>query len=337
LTVIAVDAMGGDLGATATIPAVVDLLSGSPDVHILLFGDEADLREQLRDRSGNVPSERLQLIDCPQRVESGDRPARALRHKRESSMWRALAAVADGRASACVSAGETGTLMAMGTAVLGTLPGIERPAICTALPTVAGRVCLLDLGANVDCDGTTLHQFARMGVARLQVAERLRAPRVALLNIGAEAGKGNRAVKAAAELLAADATINYIGFVEGDGLLRGQADLVVCDGFVGNVALKAIEGTAQLLVEQLRATGRGRSAWRSWVARPLFKSALGFLDPGQYNGASMLGLRGVVVKSHGGADSAGFGHALTVALAEARGGMPDRIAARLAALTSGPV
>ncbi|MGB5098823.1 MAG: phosphate acyltransferase PlsX [Porticoccaceae bacterium] len=332
--VIAVDAMGGDLGTTATIPAVVDFLSGNPDVQILLFGNESDLRGQLRDRRGHVPSERLQLIDCPQRVESGDRPARALRHKRESSMWRALAAVAEGRASACVSAGETGTLMAMGTAVLGTLPGIERPAICTALPAISGRVYLLDLGANVDCDGDTLHQFARMGVARLQVAEQLRTPRVALLNIGAEAGKGNRAVKAAAELLAADATLNYVGFVEGDGLLRGQADLVVCDGFVGNVALKAMEGTARLVVEQLRATGRSRSRWRSWVARPLFKSALGFLDPGQYNGASMLGLRGVVVKSHGSADSAGFGHALTVALTEARGGLPERIAARLAAVTS---
>jgi glycerol-3-phosphate acyltransferase PlsX len=334
LTVIAVDAMGGDLGATATVPAVVDLLSSSPDVHILLFGDESDLRGQLRDRRGHVPLERLQLIDCPQRVESGERPAHALRHKRESSMWHALAAVAEGRASACVSAGETGALMAMGTVVLGTLPGIARPAICTALPAISGRVYLLDLGANVDCDGDTLHQFARMGVARLQVAEQLRAPRVALLNIGAEAGKGNRAVKAAAELLAADASLNYVGFVEGDGLLRGQADLVVCDGFVGNVALKAMEGTARLLAEQLRAAGRSRSGWRSWVARPLFKSALGFLDPGQYNGASMLGLRGVVVKSHGGADSAGFSHALTVALTEARGGLPERIAARLAAVTS---
>jgi len=175
-----------------------------------------------------------------------------------------------------------------------------------------------------------------MGAARLQVAEQLREPRVALLNIGAEAGKGNRAVKAAAELLASDASLNYIGFVEGDALLRGHADLVVCDGFVGNVALKAIEGTARLLIERLRATGRSRAGWRSWVARPLFKSALGFLDPAQYNGASLLGLRGVVVKSHGGADSAGFGHALTVALAEARGVLPDRIAARLTAAVNSP-
>jgi glycerol-3-phosphate acyltransferase PlsX len=336
LTVIAVDAMGGDLGATATVPAVVDFLSGNPDVQLLLFGRESELREQLRDQREHASPGRLQLIDCPQRVESGDRPAHALRHKRESSMWHALAAVAKGRASACVSAGETGTLMAMGTAVLGTLPGIERPAICTALPAVPGRVYLLDLGANVDCDGDKLHQFARMGVARLQVAGRLHAPRVALLNIGAEAGKGNRAVKAAAELLAADTTLNYVGFVEGDALLRGQADLVVCDGFVGNVALKAIEGAAWLLIEQLRAAGRSRSWWRSWAARPLLESALGFLDPAQYNGASMLGLRGVVVKSHGSAGRAGFGHALTVALAEAQGGLPDRIAARLATVAGGP-
>jgi len=338
--VIAVDAMGGDLGATATVPAVVDFLSGYPDVQILLFGSESELCGQLngplREQGWHAQPERLQLIDCPQQVDSGDRPAHALRHKRESSMWRALSAVAEGRAAACVSAGETGTLMAMGAAVLGTLPGIERPAICTALPTVSGRVYLLDLGANVDCDGDTLHQFARMGAARLQVAEQLREPRVALLNIGAEAGKGNRAVKAAAELLASDASLNYIGFVEGDALLRGHADLVVCDGFVGNVALKAIEGTARLLIERLRATGRSRAGWRSWVARPLFKSALGFLDPAQYNGASLLGLRGVVVKSHGGADSAGFGHALTVALAEARGVLPDRIAARLTAAVNSP-
>lgn len=324
--------MGGDLGATATVPAVVHFLCGNPDVRILLFGDEPELRGRLRARALD---ERLQLIHCPQRVESGDRPAHALRHKRESSMWRALAAVAEGRAAACVSAGETGTLMAMGITALGTLPGIERPAICAALPTDSGRVYLLDLGANVDCDGDKLHQFARMGVARLQVAEQLPAPRVALLNVGAESGKGNRAVKSAAQLLAADTTLHFVGFVEGDALLRGTADLVVCDGFAGNVALKAIEGAARVFGERLRAAGRSLSGWRRWLARPVLESALGFLDPAQYNGASLLGLRGVVVKSHGGAERVGFGHALTVALAEARGGLPDRIALRLTAATSG--
>lgn len=317
--------MGGDQGATATVPAAVHFLRGNPDVRILLFGDEPELSSRLRESH-----ERLQLIHCPQRVESGDRPAHALRHKRESSMWCALAAVAEGRAAACVSGGETGTLMAMGMAALGTLPGIERPAICAALPTQTGRVYLLDLGANVDCDGAQLHQFARMGAARLQVTEPLSAPRVALLNVGAESGKGNRAVKAAAELFAADASLNFVGFVEGDALLRGTADLVVCDGFAGNVALKAIEGAARALVERSQSAGLGLSAWRRWLARPVLKSALGFLDPAQYNGASLLGLRGVVVKSHGGAERVGFGHALAVALAEARGDLPQRIAARLA-------
>lgn len=321
--------MGGDLGATATVPAVVDFLRGNPDVRILLFGDEPELRGAARESN-----ERLQLIHCPQRVESGDRPAHALRHKRESSMWHALAAVADGRAAACVSGGETGTLMAMGIAALGTLPGIARPAICTALPTEAGRVYLLDLGANVDCDGAQLHQFARMGVARLQITEQLPVARVALLNVGAEAGKGNRAVKSAAELLAADASLNFVGFVEGDALLRGTVDLVVCDGFVGNVALKAIEGAARALVERTRAAGLGLAVWRRWLVGPVLKSALGFLDPAQYNGASLLGLRGVVVKSHGGTERVGFGHALAVALAEARGDLPQRIAARLGAAPS---
>ena len=192
-----------------------------------------------------------------------------------------------------------------------------------------GFTTVLDLGANVDCSAELLHQFARMGAARLLTTGQGMPPRVALLNIGAEAGKGNRAVKAAAALLEADETLHYIGFVEADQVLLGQADLVVCDGFVGNVALKSIEGVARLLLARLRQSA-GKSPWRRWLLRPPLRSALSFLDPAQYNGASLLGLRGVVVKSHGAADVAGFGHALLAAHTEAQGRLPERVAARLA-------
>lgn len=318
--------MGGDQGPAATAPAVAAFLQAHPGVRIALYGSANALSGAPPDGTG-----RLTLVDCAQWVADGDRPAQALRHKRDSSMWRALQAVAEGSADACVSAGDTGALMAMGIAAVGTLPGIERPAICTFLPTVAGRVCLLDLGANVDCDAGQLHQFARMGAARLQAGGLAHAPRVALLNIGVEASKGSRVVKAAAELLRADPTLDYRGFVEGDQLLQGSVDLVVCDGFVGNVALKSIEGIARLLLERLDAALGAAPAWRRRAAGPAIGAALGFLDPAQYNGASLLGLRGVVVKSHGGADCNGFGYALAAALTEASGRLPERIAAHLSA------
>ena len=369
--IIAVDAMGGDGGPAVTVPAVVAFVHRHPDVRVLLHGDARELP--------NISScgERLRVIDCPQRLDPGERPGQALRHKRQSSLWRSLEAVADGGASACVTGGETGSLMAMGMAVVGVLPGITRPAICTLLPratggmaakddepstdavletgpaletdslsetgsaskdvpppAASGHVGLLDMGANVDCAPELLHQFARMGVARLQ-AEGVAQPRVALLNIGIEGGKGNRAVKAAAELLEADRGILYIGFIEADQILSGGADLVVCDGFVGNVALKAIEGVARVLMARLRQQAGVSGGWGG-LQQPLLDSALNFLDPAQYNGASLLGLRGVVVKSHGAADAVGFGHALEAALIEARGQLPARIAARLAAASGHP-
>lgn len=336
--------MGGDGGPAVTVPAVAAFLHRHPDVRVLLHGDADELPEPQLSPFG----ERLRIIDCRQRLDPGERPAQALRHKRQSSLWRSLEVVADGGASACVTGGETGSLMAMGMAVVGVLPGITRPAICTLLPRATGEVAvrsdlpstaagqhvgLLDMGANVDCAPELLHQFARMGVARLQ-AEGVAQPRVALLNIGIEGGKGNRAVKAAAELLAADRGILYIGFIEADQILSGDADLVVCDGFVGNVALKAIEGVARVLMARLRQ--QAEVGERGGLQQPLLDFALSFLDPAQYNGASLLGLRGVVVKSHGAADAVGFGHALEAALLEARGQLPARIAARLAATSGNP-
>lgn len=314
--------MGGDRGPATTVPAVVAFLRRHPDTRILLYGIAREL--PAIDRLGG----RLTVVDCHQRLEADERPAQALRHKRESSLGLALAAVGEGEAAACVSGGETGAMMAMAVAAVGMLPGLARPAICTLLPTTAkGRVGLLDLGANVDCDAELLHQFARMGAARLQV-EGVANPRVALLNVGAEGGKGNRTVKAAAARLEADPSLRYTGFVEGDQVLLGAADLVVCDGFVGNVALKSIEGVARLLLARLRNSAA--AGWRRRLVRPLLDSALSFLDPSQYNGASLLGLRGVVVKSHGAADAAGFGYALDLARTEAYGRLPERIAARLA-------
>lgn len=320
--------MGGDHGPATTVPAVVDFLQRHPDTRVLLYGIVREL--PVLDCVGG----RLTLVDCQQRLEADERPTQAVRHKRESSLGRALAAVAQGEATACVSGGETGALMAMSIAVVGMLSGLARPAICTLLPTAAtGKVGLLDLGANVDCDAELLHQFARMGAARLQV-EGVAEPRVALLNVGAEGGKGNRTVKAAAVLLEADPSLRYTGFVEGDQVLLGAADLVVCDGFVGNVALKSIEGVARLLLARLRSSAA--AGWRRRLVRPLLDSALSFLDPSQYNGASLLGLRGVVVKSHGAADATGFGYALELARTEAYGRLPERIAQRLASSNGAP-
>jgi glycerol-3-phosphate acyltransferase PlsX len=250
-----------------------------------------------------------------------------MRQKHQSSMRIALDLLAEQQVDAVVSAGNTGALMAMGLLVLKTLPGIDRPAIAASVPTRSGQCLLLDLGANVDCDANQLQQFARMGSALVAV-EGVNKPRVALLNIGVESNKGNDLVKAAAELLSRDAHIDYCGFVEGDTLFRGTADVVVCDGFAGNIALKVCEGAASLIAKKLKQHFSRTIFTRiaAIFALPVLRALYRELDPQQYNGACLLGLRGVVVKSHGNSSITGFESAITRAVNAVENNLLDAIA-----------
>lgn len=333
--------MGGDFGPRLTVPSAISSLLRYPHLRLQLYGDEASLAPILTPLLASASSacgDRIDVIHCTQIVAMDEKPALALRRKRDSSMWHALRAVADGRADACISAGNTGALMAMGMSLLGKLPGIDRPAICTAMPTPGGRAYLLDMGANLGCDADHLVQFAHMASAMVQVVESIAEPRVALLNVGHEQDKGDAVVREAAVRLAADPRINYQGFVEGDGIFSGAVDIIVCDGFVGNVALKSSEGVARMISAMLKDSLNASLAGK--VGAFFANAALGRLknriDPSRYNGASLLGLNGVVIKSHGGATQAGFENALAVAIIAARQDVPQRIAARLASLQAQP-
>lgn len=326
---LAVDAMGGDGGCALTIPAVAALLKAHKEVHINLVGQQNAMQDLLR-RSGLADHPRLVIIDAPEVIAGDDSITVALRRKKRSSMRVAINLVHDGHAQAVVSAGNTGALMALSHFVLKTLPGISRPAICALVPTRAGGCHMLDLGANVDVEAEHLVQFALMGCAVAKV-DGIENPRVALLNIGEEDIKGSATIKETAKCLAA-MPINYVGFIEGDGVFRGEADVVVCDGFVGNVALKTMEGMASLVADLLReeaAKGPLRKL-SALCALPLLKGLKKRLNPEAYNGASLVGLNGIVVKSHGGTGVEGFTHALEVALGEARRKLPALIAASMA-------
>lgn len=260
-----------------------------------------------------------------------DRPARALRGKTDSTMRRALDLLAAGEVQGVVSAGNTGALMAMAASVVATLPGIERPAFCSPLPGRHGPSYLLDLGANLDCSADQLHQFASMGSALAASMEGLASPRVALLNVGAEENKGTATIRAAADAIGADPRLNYVGFIEGDQLLGGAADVVVCDGFAGNVALKVCEGTAQYIGERLQQQFTGTPLRRllGMAVKPLLTALYAELDPRRYNGASLLGLGGVVVKSHGNSTPAAFERAIARTVTAVQQDLPGRISRQL--------
>lgn len=321
---IAVDAMGGDAGADVCVPASIGFVRRQPGVRILLVGQRARL-EALAAAAGGLPAG-VEIRDASQVVAMDEPPAEALRKKKDSSMRVAVDLVKEGVADACVSAGNTGALMATGRFVLKTLPGIERPAIMAQLPTRHGSISMLDLGANADCTVEQLWQFAVMGSVVARVTEGIQRPRIGLLNIGEEDIKGNETVKQAAALLAAS-SLNYVGFVEADAIQDDRADVVVCDGFCGNVALKAMEGTAKLIRHFLEVEFRGSLYGRAagLVAWPVLKSLSRRLDPRRYNGASLVGLDGIVVKSHGGADVLAFQQAIGVARLEAEKGVPGQI------------
>ncbi|GAA5189338.1 phosphate acyltransferase PlsX [Ferrimonas gelatinilytica] len=287
--------------------------------------------EQLR-RHHATESPRLQLLHAEQVVPMSERPVQALRTRRQSSMRLALDLVRDGQADACVSGGNTGALMAMAKVVLRTLPGVERPALVATLPTLGGEpVYLLDLGANVACDSETLFQFAVMGSVLAECVGKRAQPRLALLNVGAEEIKGNDQVQQAAQLLQSTPQLNYRGFIEGDGIFTGAVDVIVCDGFVGNITLKASEGIARLLVQQLKQGIQGNILARmlGWMLKRRLSRFNRQMNPDQYNGASLLGLRGIVVKSHGHADEAAFLRAIEEAMVEVQRQVPRRIKDRL--------
>jgi glycerol-3-phosphate acyltransferase PlsX len=329
---IALDGMGGDIGPDVVVPAALRALKAAGDsVRLILVGQEDVLSAQLvkLKAKGNP---QIVIRHASQLVNMDESPAQALRVKKDSSMRVAINLVKQGEADACVSAGNTGALMATSRFVLKTLPGIERPAICTTLPTVRGQTRVLDLGANVDSKGEHLLQFAVMGSVLAEVNGITR-PRVGLLNIGEEDIKGNEQVKNAACLLAAS-DLNYIGFVEGDGIYLDDVDVVVCDGFVGNVALKSSEGVAKLIRQYLSQEFK-RNLWTrlaGLIALPVLRAFSRRIDPRRYNGASLLGLQGIVVKSHGGADPLAFANAIQVAMLEVKQAVPQRIDAHLALL-----
>ena len=326
---IALDCMGGDHGAHVTVPAAASFLLHNPDAVVILVGQEKVLRSEVK-RVGLTSDPRVRLQAASEVVAMDEPVAVALRTKRDSSMRVAVDLVKAGGADACVSAGNTGALMAVSRFVLKMMPGVERPAIASMVPTRRGRTCMLDLGANVDCSPVDLLQFAVMGSVLYGVVEQVDQPTVGLLNIGAEDIKGNEAVKQAAELLKSSG-LNFYGNVEGNDIYKGTTDVIVCDGFVGNVFLKSSEELARMLRDYLR-----EEFMRNWfsklcglIALPVINHFRRRVDPRRYNGASLLGLRGIVVKSHGSADSFAFEVAIQRAWEEARSGIIQRITERM--------
>jgi glycerol-3-phosphate acyltransferase PlsX len=313
-----------------TVPAVLAFQARHPDIDVVLVGLRDAIEAELSAR-GSAPGARLRVHHASEVIAMDESPATAMRSKKDSSMRVAINLVRNGEAHACVSAGNTGALMAISRFVLKTLPGIDRPAIAPVLPNMrGGYTYVLDLGANVDCTAEQLMQFGVMGAMLVSAVEHKERPTVGLLNIGAEDIKGNETVRRAAELLRASG-LNFYGNVEGDDIFKGTTDVVVCDGFVGNVALKATEGTARLITGALREEfGRGLySRLAALLALPVINAFRRRMDPRRYNGASLLGLQGIVIKSHGSADAFAFGFALTRAVEEVRNNVPQRIARQM--------
>lgn len=326
---VALDAMGGDHGPSVVVPAAFRALEEQAQLHLKLVGDQNMLEREIARRASDH-IDRVSVVHAPEQVRMDELPSQALRNKKNSSMRIAIDMVKRGEAHACVSAGNTGALMATARFVLKTLPGIDRPAIIAALPSITGHTHVLDLGANVETTPQQLFQFAVMGSVLVSAVDNIARPTVGLLNIGQEEIKGNESVKEAARLLAAS-DIHYVGFVEGDDIYRGTANVIVCDGFVGNVALKSSEGVASMIGHFIRQEFR-RSAWSraaGLIALPVLKTFRNRIDPRQYNGASFVGLRGIVIKSHGGADVIAFSRAISEAVAEIRKNVPQRISQHL--------
>ncbi|QIM69090.1 phosphate acyltransferase PlsX [Basfia succiniciproducens] len=331
---LALDVMGGDIGPRITIPASIKALEKDPMLSLLLFGDSQQINPLLE----QVPSalkERLRVCHCSRVVENNQGLSYALRHSKGTSMRLAIEAVQKGEAQGCVSAGNTGALMGLSKVLLQPLKGIDRPALISLLPTMdGGRTVMLDLGANIDCNANNLYQFALMGAIFAENQLDLVFPRIALLNIGIEEIKGYKSIREAADLLTGNSSLNYIGFIEGNLLLNGKADVIVSDGFVGNIALKTLEGAAKNVISLIKGKSRNHllKPLFNWLIKLLFKDSyqrLQKINPDQYNGASLIGLTSIVVKSHGAANIEAFNNAIHDAALQARQQIPEKILAGL--------
>lgn len=320
---VALDAMGGDRGPSETVPAAAQALSCLDQLEIILVGDQVQLAPYLEQYS-LTQHPRIQIQHASQQVSMNDRPVIALRAKTDSSMRVALELVKSGRADACVSAGNTGALMVMSMRVLTMLPYLKRPALCSSLPHLQqGATVMLDLGSNIHCTPDMLWQFACMGDLLAKCLHDLKRPRIALLNVGEEMIKGSKLVQEAATLISQSKNLNFTGFIEGDQLFTGAADVVVCDGFTGNIALKTAEGIARIFYNHLVLNKKEHNSNLNYPDS--MQSSLALLHPDQYNGASLLGLNGIVIKSHGRADRRALSNAILHAVAEIQQQMPKRI------------
>ena len=331
---IALDVMGGDHGPSVVVPAALDCIERNPGLKLILVGNESIIQTYL-EKVPAFQSERISVHHASERVEMHESPSKALRNKKDSSMRVAINLVKEGVASACVSAGNTGALMAIAKFVLKTIPGIDRPAIIATVPSRSGHTYVLDLGANVDCTAEHLYQFAIMGHELVRAVEDNPSPRLGLLNVGEEEIKGNEQVKQAARLLA-ESHVNFIGYVEGNDLFSDDVDIIVADGFVGNVALKTTEGLAKMIGRSLKAQFEKNLYTRlaGLIALPVLKAFKEQYDPRHYNGASLVGLTGIVIKSHGNADRLAFANAIQIAIKEVEKAVPTRIGERLTEILS---
>ncbi|TRX56643.1 phosphate acyltransferase PlsX [Thalassomonas sp. M1454] len=329
---VALDVMGGDSGPLITIPSAILAIENLPKLRLILCGDESVISAQLKLQNFHQHP-RITILHCSESVAMDEKPSVALRTKKDSSMRRCLDLVKSGEAQACVSAGNTGALFATAHYVLKMIPGIERPALVSQLPITnsSSHAFMLDLGANVFCDSSVLFQFAIMGSVMAEQVDGIDNPRVALLNMGEEDIKGSDHIKQTANLLKDCSAINYVGFVEGNDIFSGKADVIVCDGFVGNVALKTCEGVAKLVMAKVMKIINESKFTRilGVLLNPTLKKIVKRLNPDQYNGASLIGLRGIVVKSHGNATSSAFYNAILEAVKEVERQVPDKIKDKL--------
>ena len=329
---LALDVMGGDIGPRITIPASLLALENDPELSLILFGDSQQISPLLNNCSQSV-LERIQIQHCSSVIENNQGISYALRHSKGTSMRLALETVQRGEAQGCVSAGNTAALMGLSKILLQPLQGIVRPALISLIPTIDGeKSVMLDLGANIECSAENLYQFAIMGAIFAETRLNLVYPRIGLLNIGIEEIKGHQSIRDAANLLQKSTALNYVGFIEGDVLLNGKADVILSDGFAGNVALKTLEGTMRNLLSLFRdkANSRFIKLILAWIFRFVFKQRLKRINPDEYNGASLIGLKAVVVKSHGSANVNAFAHAIADAAFQARQQLPEKILAGLA-------
>ena len=326
---LALDVMGGDQGPLVTLPSAIMAMQKLPNLHLILCGDEKIITKELSRLKFPENNNQYTIYPTTEVVKMDEKPSVAIRTKKNSSMRKALDLVGEGKAQACVSAGNTGALFLMAHYVLKTLPGIERPALISSLPTHNDEkhVFMLDLGANVFCDSHVLYQFGVMGSVMAEQVDGIDKPRIALLNMGEESIKGTDHIKQAAVELSENEDINYIGFIEGNDIFSNKADVIVCDGFVGNIALKTCEGVARLVYEKSKKVFNHNILTKilSFLLKPSLKKLFKSMNPDQYNGASLIGLQGIVVKSHGNANSKAFYSAILEAVKEVDRQVPEKI------------